>query len=800
MANAQLHGVLRHLQGLRDAQAVTEAPDAELLEWFARANEEAPFTALVRRHGPMVWGVARRVLPHIHDAEDVFQATFLLLARKAASVRKAGSVGSFLHGVAHRLALKLRLQQARRQARERRAADMRQTRPGGETSLSEVQAALDAALAKLPEKYRAALVLCYLEGKTQEEAARHLGCPLATLRTRVARGRKLLRDRLAKGGLTLSAAGLAALLIAGAAPAAPPAALARVAARAAVPFAAGQPAAALCSAQAAGLVAGGLRMMFLTKAKTATALLLAAGLVAGAAALMQHLTAAGQAAEPAAATSPKPPAADEQGDRVEVSGQVVDPDGKPVAGAKVVFQQRGTKGELPGFLPEPATGTTDTDGRFRFSGSVHRNAPVRDRRPVLTLTAHVPGYGPAATADASSPDELRDRTLRLVKDDVPIRGRILGLEGKPIPGVTVRPVSVVGNPANDLGPVVRAIETNTWGDLPSEQRTYIVFSAAAAGLTQKAETDAEGRFTLSGFGRERIVALRLDGPTIETCLLNVMTRTGPAVQATRPRTGGLAPPGPPRSATYVYAYGATFDYAPGPGVVVEGAVRDQDSGKPLAGVAVHQGIDFDFGWAEGELTATTDAGGNYRLAGVARSSPRGYYHAIEFVPPAGQPYLTAAFRPPTAEPGNPTRLDVRLKRGVLVKGRVTDRATGRPVQAVVDYFAFADNPSLRGVEGFRGSEVVSSREDGSFALAALPGRGIVAVKTDDMRRGTYLSGRGADAIPGLNARRGNFETEPLPPVPGPVRYRRRDRTGRERRLGRMRPAARPREAGEGNRP
>src|SRR5262249_10853244 len=151
--------------------------------------------------------VSRRVLPHTHDAEDVFQATFLLLARKAGSIRKGGSVGSWLYGVAHRLALKVRLQQARRQSRGRRAADMRRSKPTGEISLSEVQAALDAALGELPEIYRAALVLCYLEGKTHEEAARHLGCPLATVRTRVARGRKLLRARLANQGLTLSTAG-----------------------------------------------------------------------------------------------------------------------------------------------------------------------------------------------------------------------------------------------------------------------------------------------------------------------------------------------------------------------------------------------------------------------------------------------------------------------------------------------------------------------------------------------------------------------------------------------------------------
>jgi RNA polymerase sigma factor (sigma-70 family) len=276
MANASLHGVLGYLGCLREAPALAGAADAQLLERFARGGEEAPFAALVRRHGPMVWAVARRLLPRAHDAEDVFQATFLLLARNAASVRKAESVGSFLHGVARRLALKLRLQQARRRSRERRAAE-RKREPGGADWLSEAQAALDAALEELPEKYRAALVLYYLEGKTQDEAARCLGCPLATLRTWVTRGRKILRDRLVNHGLPLSTAGLGALLIASAAPSAAPAALVHAAVKAARAFAAGQPAAALCSEQAAGLVAGALRTTFVGKANAVAACLRESG-------------------------------------------------------------------------------------------------------------------------------------------------------------------------------------------------------------------------------------------------------------------------------------------------------------------------------------------------------------------------------------------------------------------------------------------------------------------------------------------------------------------------------------------
>lgn len=771
MAKAPLHGVLGYLQNLRDTLAVSETPDAHLLARFAHGHEEAPFAALVRRHGPMVWSVCRRVLPHVQDAEDVFQATFLLLARKAGSIRKAESVGSWLHGVAHRLALKARLQHARERARERRGAEMRKT-TARETTLSDAQAVLDAALDALPEKYRAVLVLCYLEGKTQEEAAQQLGCPLATVRTRVVRGRKLLRDRLGNRGLILSTAGAGALLIGSGPAEAAPAALVQTVVQAGLRFAAGQSAAALCSPQAAGLVAAGLRAMFLTKAKTAT-VLLAVGLVAGAAALTQQITGADETAKPAVALNAKPASdvkslvAQEKTDSVDVSGRVLDPEGRPVAGAKVTFHQQRRNGELTDFLPAPVTGTTDASGRFQFSGSVHPNVPSGNP-PVLTLIAHVPGYG-SAVVETDSPHALTGRTLRLVKDNVSILGHILNLEGKPVPGVTVRPVLVIANAANSLDRVVRAAETNTWAELPDDHRTNMAFSAAAAGLTQTAVTDAEGKFSLSGFGRERIVLLRLDGPAIQTCFLKAMTRAGPAVRATTAQPKGVPlppvprPPGPPPPATYVYAYGATFDYVPGPGMVVEGAVRDQDTGKPLAGVVVRQGIADGFGWGDEELTTTTDAKGNYRLVGVSRPSPQRYI-GIEFVPPAGQQYFTARCSPPMPELGQPARLDVRLKRGVLVKGRVTDKATGQPVQAVVEYFAFADNPTLREIEGFGRCHVVSSKKDGSFTLPALPGRGIVAAKTDAMFRGAYLYGQGMDAIKGLrfNALLGGsyFETKP----------------------------------------
>jgi hypothetical protein len=240
----------------------------------------------------------------------------------------------------------------------------------------------------------------------------------------------------------------------------------------------------------------------------------------------------------------------------------------------------------------------------------------------------------------------------------------------------------------------------------------------------------------------------------------------------RPTVRGIRPVHKPddsvQNAPYDFAYGAPFDYVAGPPVVVEGAVHDQGTGKALAGVLVRSHIDYApdvFGWAEDELTTPTDAEGRYRLAGLSRPSAR-VTRGVEFVPPAGQPYLAAALSPPAPELGKPVRLDVGLKRGILVKGRVTDKATGRPVQAVVEYFAFTDNPNLRDVKRAWSWQVVSSRTDGSFALAALPGRGIVAARTDDMRRGAYLKGKGGSTIGGLDERSGDFPTSPYYCSPG----------------------------------
>src|SRR5437667_6162706 len=168
MPTAQLTNVLQHLRTMVHARTYEETSDRELLERFLAEREEAAFVALLKRHGPMVLQVCRRIHRNEHDAEDVFQATFLLLARKADSIRKLDSVASWLHGVAHRLALEAKKKGTTRQAFEKQAADMRRTSGDSDPARQELQATVDEALRQVPEKNRVPLLLCYLEGKTQE--------------------------------------------------------------------------------------------------------------------------------------------------------------------------------------------------------------------------------------------------------------------------------------------------------------------------------------------------------------------------------------------------------------------------------------------------------------------------------------------------------------------------------------------------------------------------------------------------------------------------------------------------------
>jgi RNA polymerase sigma factor (sigma-70 family) len=230
MLATPVNPILRHVRTLLNPCAT--AADGELLRRYLNRRDEDAFAHLVARHGPMVLSVCRAVLRHRQDAEDVFQAAFLVLARRGSAIVKQDSLASWLHGVAYRLALKARTSAARRQARESMAPPAVASMPGDDLTWGEVRALLHEELARLPEQFRAPLLLCHLAGLTRDEAARRLGWPATTLKGRLDRGRKLLHDRLARRGLALATA-LGAAALARTATAALPAALVSAAVRAA---------------------------------------------------------------------------------------------------------------------------------------------------------------------------------------------------------------------------------------------------------------------------------------------------------------------------------------------------------------------------------------------------------------------------------------------------------------------------------------------------------------------------------------------------------------------------------------
>ncbi len=284
MASASSSAVWKQLTTLFHIGTVTGLTDGSLLDRFRSGpaeDAEAAFAVLVDRHGPMVLHVCRRILGDRHDAEDAAQATFLVLARQARTIRRTDSVASWLYGVAARVASRARRDAARRRVRERRGAEMATMirraddgdREASETSWPE----LYEELGRLPERFRLPIVLCHLEGLTCEQAARQLGCPVRTIESRLARARQQLRNRLTRRSVAPAVLALA-----------PDVASTAVAEtwkqttiEAAVRYAASGTVAAIVPATVAALTEGALRTMFFHRLLKRTLALLVIGAVAG---------------------------------------------------------------------------------------------------------------------------------------------------------------------------------------------------------------------------------------------------------------------------------------------------------------------------------------------------------------------------------------------------------------------------------------------------------------------------------------------------------------------------------------
>src|SRR5262245_52996744 len=318
MPVGSLHNLIHRLRGADETAGGVD--DAQLLRRFTESRDEAAFEVLVWRHGAMVLGVCQRLLGRTADADDAFQATFLTLVRKARTVRNPGALAGWLYRVAYRVGLNHRAARARRRARDLSAAPEPQVvdAPPAE----DLRDLLDEEVNRLPEKFRRVVVLCYLEGRSTEEAAGALGCPKGTVLSRLASARERLRGRLLRRGV--APAVTLAVLAAAARAAPPPAALVGQALRGATAFAAGNFQA--ISPAALALARGVLRAMFLTKVKIAAAVVLLVGATGAGAAWLGHRPAENADPSPQAEVNPA-----EEGPVAAAEPSKADPPPRPPA-------------------------------------------------------------------------------------------------------------------------------------------------------------------------------------------------------------------------------------------------------------------------------------------------------------------------------------------------------------------------------------------------------------------------------------------------------------------------------------
>ncbi len=456
---SRLSGSMRTLFAVGSLCGLT---DGQLLERFLRgrgdAEAEAAFTALVERHGPMVLGVCRAVLGDRHDAEDACQAAFLVLARRAGTIRRGDSVASWLYGVARRLALRARRDAARR-ALERRRLERTGSAEPVAAPPAEPWPELYEELDRLPQPFRAAVVLCDLEGHSYEQAAGLLHCPVGTVQSRLARGRQRLRGRLERRGIAPAVAlvGSGATLAARPTAAAMSPQLTAAIARSAIGIGAGRTIAASAPAAVAAMAGAELRRLVMTRVATTLMMLLVAGLAATVAIV---LAAGGRGEDPKHQADA---AAEKKADTGPIHVRAVDLDGRSVAG--VAVEWRGWDQPVRSF-------TTDADGRATIPRDL-----LSDRGYLVARRGHDAfAWGGVGDSEPNRPAGTADDpiVMELLPLDHRVEGSVVDREGRPIAGVAMRAFAF-DHPVNGS----------------------IQFETVLQGLLAPAITDREGRFVVS---------------------------------------------------------------------------------------------------------------------------------------------------------------------------------------------------------------------------------------------------------------------------------------------------------------
>ena len=667
-------GLLEEVRTLFDTGTTGGLTDGELLgrvaDWPGRDDLAGPaFAALVDRHGPMVFRVCRSILRDEHDAQDAFQATFLVLVRRARAVRRQESVGSWLHGVALRVATHARAELARRRRHERCAGERAATldRSAEETLSPESAAIVHEELGRLPERYRAAVVLCYLEGQTCEAAAHRLGWPVGTVKSRMARGRERLRGRLIRRGLAPDEDHERGDLVR-----ALPVTLTHNTVGALLRFASGRPIAGTASATSLSWAARTLRIMQMTRIARMSALLILGLTVAGAATVAIQDQVPAQTIRAATAKkatqereTAKLAAPEKNVERLSV--RVVDTTGHGVANVdvKVVEFDKDPVGDGPGF--RTTMYRTGADGRARVAVS-----PQFDR---LTFMARPDDQrlGWAGFAAGRSPQRATDDdpiTLTLLPRNHQVEGSIVDARGKPIGGVQVRAI-LFSHAAN--GGCSDNREENEEPSLAS------------------AVTDKNGRFRVTSLPKDTTVMFEAYHPQF----------VGPSLSCK------------PEDQTIPVV---TLEDAG----VITGTVRDAVTGGPVARATIGaQRIEHTERILRGNWgNAFSDAQGNFTIAGLAP----GVYNVLFMSSPRGRKFTARAVEGVRVEVGEDARAEMRVIAGKRVHGTAVERLTGKPLVRV-PIFCYSPSHPRSGAA----CQGTYTDEAGRFEHFVLPGQALVYI-------------------------------------------------------------------------
>jgi RNA polymerase sigma factor (sigma-70 family) len=757
MTSAGLRDLGRDLERLFREGSLAGASDARLLERFVSGGEAPAFEALVARYRDMLLRTCHDLLRDTADAEEAFQATVVILWRRAGSIREKDAIGGWLHRVACRVARRTRAEAARHRAGEGRAVAMRAQasipRPDPDPLVrDELRMALHDEIDRLPDRYRRPVIICLLEGMSQEQAAARLGWTEGSLRGRLARGKARLRDRLTRRGIALAAV-LAELAEPG-----PAAAAAR-------PFLAILRTKAAVVALSALLAMGGATLAIAMRVDGP-----------------REPTAGAASAQPA-----PPPKAEPEPELealpsfrgggptdqsratalppeiaarpVEFRGRVLDPAGKGVAGARLSLVTDAWS------LPEPQT-VSGTDGSFRFEktvGDFWRNFATGGSATPLVQAVVLATHDSFGAAWVNLRVVAKDGkpalggeyplSLRMVADR-PIEGRLLDDQGRPVAGAVVRVEKLYAVPAGDLSPIIDALRRL---DLNPYQRSYPRIGPnhfEASMVIPSATTGADGRFTLRGVGRDRQANLAATGPGMAPMRWTVLNRdeaaeVTKAVRARWPHTpspdGPTAGKAAPDRNPGVQVYGPTFDLRVDTAGTIHGVVRDAMTGRPVQGAMVFIAYDGS--------SATSDDRGHYRI--VRRDGS----NRLRLVarPPDGAPLLGAAHEYDRMPASGEVAADFALPRAVVVSGRAVERGTGRPMLATRNEGCHGPGPVMGGRIWYRplaGNASVTGNEAEGYFRYGLDPRGLFVglVEGDGVFRGVVPPGRGVlllEASPGM---------------------------------------------------